>query len=79
METKNNANDDKFREELRKAITEAFNVHGEKLEKALRVFMEKHKAMLFKENGFCARGYIVPNDRELAKIEIKGWDENLED
>ena len=45
METKNNANDDKFREELRKAITEAFNVHGERLEKALRVFMEKHKAV----------------------------------
>ena len=44
METKNNENDDKFREELRKAITEAFNVHGEKLEKVLRVFMEKHKA-----------------------------------
>ena len=45
METKNNVNDDKFREELRKAITEAFNVHGEKLEKALRAFMERHKAM----------------------------------
>ena len=45
METKNNVNDDKFREELRKAITEAFNVHGEKLEKVLRVFMEKHKAV----------------------------------
>jgi hypothetical protein len=45
METKNNVNDDKFREELRKAITEAFNVHGEKLEKVLRIFMEKHKAM----------------------------------
>lgn len=44
METKNNVNDDKFREELRKAITEAFNVHGEKLEKVLRIFMEKHKA-----------------------------------
>lgn len=43
METKNNVNDDKFREELRKAITEAFNVHGEKLEKALQIFMEKHK------------------------------------
>lgn len=36
-------------------------------------------AKLFKENGFCARGYIVPNDRELARIEIKGWDENPED
>lgn len=45
METKNNVNDDKFREELRKAITEAFNVHGEKLEKVLRIFMEKHKAV----------------------------------
>lgn len=44
MQTKNNVNDDKFREELRKAITEAFNVHGEKLEKALKIFMEKHKA-----------------------------------
>ena len=43
METKNNVNDDKFREELRKAITKAFNVHGEKLEKILRIFMEKHK------------------------------------
>ena len=45
METKNNVNDDKFKEELRKAITEAFNVHGEKLEKVLRIFMEKHKAV----------------------------------
>lgn len=45
METKNNTNDDKFREELRKAITEAFNVHGERLEKVLRIFMEKHKAV----------------------------------
>lgn len=36
-------------------------------------------AELFKENDFCARGYIVPNDRELARIEIKGWAENLED
>ena len=45
METKNNVNDDKFREELRKAITEVFNVHGEKLEKALRAFMGRHKAM----------------------------------
>ena len=45
METKNNVNDDKFREELRKAITEAFNVHGERLEKALRAFMEQHKAV----------------------------------
>lgn len=43
MKTKNNANDGKFREELKKAITEAFNVHGEKLEKALKIFMEKHK------------------------------------
>lgn len=34
---------------------------------------------LFKENDFCALGYIVPDDRELARIEIKGWDENLED
>lgn len=45
MKTKNNVNDDKFREELRKAITEAFNVHGERLEKVLRIFMEKHKAV----------------------------------
>lgn len=45
METKNNANNDKFREELRKAIAEAFNVHGEKLEKALRAFMEQNKAV----------------------------------
>ena len=29
MKTKNNANDGKFREELKIAITEAFNVHGE--------------------------------------------------
>ena len=45
MKTENNTNDDKFKEELRKAITEAFNVHGEKLEKVLRIFMEKHKAV----------------------------------
>ena len=32
-------------------------------------------AKLFKENDFCARGYLVPNDRELARIEISGWDE----
>ena len=45
MKTENNTNDDKFKEELRKAITEAFNVHGERLEKVLRTFMEKHKAV----------------------------------
>ena len=30
---------------------------------------------LFKENDFCTRGYLVPKDRECARIEIKGWAE----
>lgn len=29
---------------------------------------------LFKEGGFCALGYIVPDDRECVKIEICGWE-----
>ena len=28
---------------------------------------------LFKEQGFCANGHIVSNDRECARVEIKGW------
>ena len=32
-------------------------------------------AKLFKENDFCTRGYLVPKDRECARIEIKGWAE----
>ena len=32
-------------------------------------------AELFKENDFCTRGYLVPKDRECARIEIKGWAE----
>ena len=30
---------------------------------------------IFREHGFYADGYIVPDDRECARIEIKGWDE----
>ena len=33
---------------------------------------------LFKECGFCALGYIAPDDRECVKIEIKGWDEEFD-
>lgn len=33
-------------------------------------------AELFKENDFCTRGYLVPKDRECARIEIKGWAED---
>ena len=29
---------------------------------------------LFKESGFCALGYIAPNDRECVRIEISGWE-----
>ena len=36
-------------------------------------------AELFRKQDFCARGYLVPKDRECARIEIKGWAENLED
>lgn len=32
-------------------------------------------AELFKENDFYAHGYVVPKDRECARIEIKGWAE----
>ena len=32
-------------------------------------------AELFKENDFCTRRYVVSDDRECARIEIKGWDE----
>ena len=29
---------------------------------------------LFKEGGFCALGYIAPNDCECIRIEISGWE-----
>ena len=30
---------------------------------------------LFRKQGFCADGHIVSNDRECARVEIKGWAE----
>lgn len=35
-------------------------------------------AELFRENGFCVSGRITSNDHKRARIEIKGWSEELD-